>query len=79
MNSTLSRRHFLKSGVAAGIAFQFGAHLPAVELRSGIPYHQLGRTKEAVSAIGIGGFHIGEKPTEDEAAQINDLIAALSA
>jgi aryl-alcohol dehydrogenase-like predicted oxidoreductase len=70
MNAALSRRNFLKSGVAAGIALQFGAHLPAVEMRSGIPYHQLGRTKESVSAIGIGGFHIGMKPTEEEAIHI---------
>ncbi len=70
MNSSLSRRSFLKSGVAAGIVFQIGGHLPAVETRAGIPYHRLGRTKEQVSAIGIGGFHIGAKPTEDEAIRI---------
>lgn len=70
MNSTLSRRTFLKSGVAAGIVFQMGARLPAVETRAGIPYHQLGRTKEQVSAIGIGGFHIGHRPSEEEAIRI---------
>jgi aryl-alcohol dehydrogenase-like predicted oxidoreductase len=70
MNSTLSRRSFLKSGVAAGIVFQMGARLPAVDTRAGIPYHQLGRTKEQVSAIGIGGFHIGQRPTEEEAIRI---------
>lgn len=70
MNASLSRRSFLKSGVAAGIVFQMGARLPAVETRAGIPYHRLGRTGEQVSAIGIGGFHIGQKPTEDEAIRI---------
>jgi len=70
MKSTLSRRRFLKSGVAAGIVFQMGARLPAVDTRAGIPYHQLGRTKEQVSAIGIGGFHIGQRPTEEEAIRI---------
>lgn len=70
MNSTLSRRTFLKSGVAAGIVFQMGARLPAVETRAGIPYHQLGRTKEQVSAIGIGGFHIGQRPSEEESIRI---------
>jgi predicted aldo/keto reductase-like oxidoreductase len=70
MNSPLSRRHFLKSGVAAAILAQMSARVATAETRSGIPYRTLGRTKEPVSAIGVGGYHIGAKPTEDEAIRI---------
>ncbi|MEP6670326.1 MAG: aldo/keto reductase [Chthoniobacter sp.] len=70
MTSPLSRRTFLKGSVAAGIAAQLSMRAPAAEARGGIPYHVLGRTKEKVSAIGVGGFHIGQKPTEDEAIRI---------
>lgn len=70
MNSSLSRRNFLKSSVAAAILAQMSARVVTAETRSGIPYRTLGRTKEQVSAIGVGGFHIGLKPTEDEAIRI---------
>ena len=40
------------------------------EAHNGIPYRLLGSTGERVSAIGVGGFHIGLKPTEDEAIRI---------
>jgi len=70
MNSPLSRRHFLKSSVAAAILAQMSARVATAETRAGIPYRTLGRTKEPVSAIGVGGYHIGAKPTEDEAIRI---------
>ncbi|EDY18485.1 aldo/keto reductase [Chthoniobacter flavus Ellin428] len=70
MNSPLSRRNFLKSSVAAAILAQMSARVATAETRSGIPYRTLGRTKEPVSAIGVGGFHIGLKPTEEEGIRI---------
>jgi aryl-alcohol dehydrogenase-like predicted oxidoreductase len=33
-------------------------------------YRNLGRTGERVSAIGVGGFHIGSAPSEDEAIRL---------
>jgi predicted aldo/keto reductase-like oxidoreductase len=70
MNSSLSRRTFLKGGLAAGIVAQMRLRAPAAETRNGIPYRLLGSTGAEVSAIGVGGFHIGKKPTEDEAIRI---------
>ena len=37
---------------------------------SSVPYRTLGRTGEKVSAIGLGGFHIGVPRTDDEASRI---------
>src|SRR5204863_1088436 len=37
---------------------------------NGIPYRTLGSTGEQVSIIGVGGFHIGDGPTEAEAIRI---------
>jgi predicted aldo/keto reductase-like oxidoreductase len=70
MNSPLSRRTFLKSSVAAGIIAQMNVRVATAEARAGIPYRLLGSTKEQVSAIGVGGFHIGQKPTENESIRI---------
>jgi len=34
-------------------------------LRDGVPYRTLGRTGERVSAIGIGGWHLGLKHVDE--------------
>jgi aryl-alcohol dehydrogenase-like predicted oxidoreductase len=65
-----SRREFLKSTVAAAVAMPAALSALAAEPRNGIPYRKLGRSGEQVSIVGIGGFHIGQKPTEDEAIRI---------
>lgn len=69
-SSTQTRRSFLKTTLAsttsAGVLL---ARLRA-EPKNGIPYRKLGRTGEEVSLVGIGGFHLGMKPTEDEAIRI---------
>jgi aryl-alcohol dehydrogenase-like predicted oxidoreductase len=70
MHSTLTRRTFLKSSIATGLAGRMSLRLLAAEPRAGIPYRVLGRTGEEVSMVGVGGFHIGLKPTEDEAIRI---------
>ena len=62
--SDLQRREFLSSlaGLSLAAALQG-------ETRDGVIYRNLGSTKERVSAIGLGGYHIGV-PQEDEGIRI---------
>jgi len=48
------------------------------EAGSGVPYRGLGRTGEKVSAIGVGGWHLGLKHV-DEALSIRILRTAIDA
>lgn len=62
----LDRREFLRLGaIASALAGLGAAPAPALE-RNGIPYRTLGATGEQVSAIGVGGYHIGPKGMTDE-------------
>jgi predicted aldo/keto reductase-like oxidoreductase len=66
----LSRRDFMKSVVAAGVVAGAGAAAWAAETKTGdMLYRTLGRTGEEVSAIGVGGYHIGV-PGEEEGIRI---------
>src|SRR5713226_2665789 len=66
----VTRREFVKTAVAAGMVASTGATW-AEETRKGeMIYRTLGRTGEQVSAIGLGGFHIGEPKDEDESIKI---------
>jgi len=62
--SDLQRREFLSS--LAGLSVAAALH---GETRDGVIYRNLGSTKERVSAIGLGGYHIGV-PSEDEGIKI---------
>ncbi len=44
--------------------------MPGSEAREGIPYRRLGRTEERVSAIGLGGYHLGRQAVEQETIRI---------
>jgi predicted aldo/keto reductase-like oxidoreductase len=59
--SKVTRRTFLKSTLAAGLAasLRSPAFADPADRRNGIPYRTLGSTGEKVSAIGLGGYHIG--------------------
>src|SRR5919109_1293086 len=58
---SVTRRDFLKLGIAATFIAGVSQHSWAVEMKEGMPYRRLGRTGERVSIVGLGGFHIGKQ------------------
>jgi aryl-alcohol dehydrogenase-like predicted oxidoreductase len=71
----VSRRKFVELTVATGVIVGAGAHAWAADESQGMPYRTLGRTGEKVSAIGLGGFHIGIP--RDEQDGINLIRSAI--
>src|SRR5580704_18113492 len=69
-DSGISRRGFL--GFAAASVFMAHAdqQVPRSEPRSGIPYRTLGRTREKVSLVGLGGYHLGKQADPQESIRI---------
>src|SRR4051812_50209228 len=65
MAENFGRREFLTIGAA------IAGNLFAADERSGdMIYRKLGKTGERVSAIGVGGYHIGMAPDEAAAGKI---------
>jgi aryl-alcohol dehydrogenase-like predicted oxidoreductase len=62
----LSRRNFLEAAILGTIA----SRVAPQDAPGGIPRRMLGRTGESVSAIGIGGFHMGRQPDAAESIRI---------
>lgn len=67
--SGLTRREFVKLTVATGLIIGGSANLWAEEIKNDIPYRALGRTGIKISAIGLGGYHIGV-PGESEGIRL---------
>jgi predicted aldo/keto reductase-like oxidoreductase len=70
-DSGISRRGFL--GVAAASIFLARAEqqVPRLESKmSGVPYRTLGRSREKVSLIGLGGYHLGKQADPQESIRI---------
>jgi aryl-alcohol dehydrogenase-like predicted oxidoreductase len=65
----MTRREFVKAAAATGLLTSM---LPgwAAEVEGGMLYRRLGRMGEKVSAIGLGGFHIGGQKDEQESIRI---------
>ena len=74
----MDRRDFLKSATvaAAGPVATAGAQSTPPSVAAGRPestnmiYRELGRTGERVSAIGIGGYHLGKQQDPDESIRL---------
>ena len=78
----MERRNFLKSAAAVGVTaasgVSFGQSASAAKASHSMArpespdmiYRELGKTGERVSAIGMGGFHIGKQPNADESIRL---------
>jgi len=69
--SNPDRRDFLETAGTVAMGALFGTDLSAADERSGgMIYRKLGTTGERVSAIGLGGYHIGVPKTEGESIRL---------
>ena len=66
----LSRREFIGVTLGATIASGVLGEAAWSQTKGDIPYRELGRTGEKLSAIGIGGYHIGIGQDEQESVRI---------
>src|SRR5437660_7290466 len=70
IEAVMSRRSFVKSAAAAAVLGTASPQVLMAETKEGMPQRTLGRTGEKVSAIGLGGYHIGKQPDEAESITI---------
>ncbi|HEX7863257.1 MAG TPA: aldo/keto reductase [Verrucomicrobiae bacterium] len=71
--SELNRREFVTITAASSIALATGSvwAQPSGQTREGdMLYRTLGGTGEKISAIGVGGYHIGSLPTKEESIKL---------
>ena len=69
-NDMMSRRVFVKSAAAAAVLGTANPQALMAETKEEMPQRALGRTGEKVSAIGLGGYHIGKQADEAESITI---------
>jgi predicted aldo/keto reductase-like oxidoreductase len=72
----MQRRDFLKGLAAAGLVSSVKRGKAMADSQGEMIYRTLGRTGEKVSAIGLGGFHIGQ-PKLSEADSIRLIRSAI--
>ncbi len=79
METNMERRDFLKSAVAVGAAVAAGSAVAQTGNSTAkvtrpqspdMPYRQLGTTGEMVSAIGMGGYHLGKQTEAAESIRL---------
>jgi predicted aldo/keto reductase-like oxidoreductase len=68
--SSISRREFLDFAAASIFLARADQQAPPPKSRNGIPYRTLGRTREKVSLIGLGGYHLGKQADPQESIRI---------
>jgi hypothetical protein len=66
----VSRRSFLKSATVAAVLGGAAPQALMAETKEGMPQRALGRTGEKVSAIGLGGYHLGKQADEADSIMI---------
>jgi len=74
----MDRRDFLKTATVAaagsvapaGVASAQSSNLPRRPESPNMIYRELGSTRERVSAIGIGGYHLGKQQDPDESIHL---------
>jgi predicted aldo/keto reductase-like oxidoreductase len=66
----MSRRGFLGLAAASILLAHAGQQSLRSDSRNGIPYRTLGRSREKVSVIGLGGYHIGSQSEPQESVRI---------
>src|ERR1700694_4081253 len=75
-DSAVTRRQFLGVAAGASMLMSFPWHPREGEVKGEVPHRTLGRTGEKVSAIGIGGFHLG-KPELQESESTRIIHTAI--
>ena len=70
IDGVMSRRSFVKSAAAAAVLGTASPQVLMAETKEGMPQRALGRTGEKISAIGLGGYHIGKQADEAESITI---------
>jgi uncharacterized protein len=67
---SVTRREFIELAVASGMMAGLSGTALGAQSEQGVPYRILGRTGEKVSAIGLGGYHVGSQSDEKESIRI---------
>ena len=70
VDAGISRRGFLGFAAASILLAHADQQSPRLESRNGIPYRTLGRSREKVSLIGLGGYHLGNQADPQESIRI---------
>jgi aryl-alcohol dehydrogenase-like predicted oxidoreductase len=69
-DDSMSRRGFLGFAAASILLAHAGQQSLRSDSRNGIPYRTLGRSKEKVSLVGLGGYHLGKQTDPQESIRI---------